>query len=99
MTGTGLTPRRLRSSGTRFIVCAAGDIDVVLARHRSENRMVPLLTFTAADGTHYTVELSTPDVIALHESLKIMFDADQAEVSRWWQTLADGSDGRPRATT
>ena len=82
---------------TRFIACAAGDTSIVLARHRSENRMVPLLTFTATDGTHYTCELSTRDVVALHESLTVMFDADQAAVDQWWQRLADGSDGRPRA--
>ncbi len=44
--------------GTHLIVARDGDTNVVLARHHKENRMVPLLTFTAADGEHYTFELS-----------------------------------------
>ena len=59
--------------------------------------MVPLLQLTGTDGTHHTVELSTPDVVALYESLTVMFDVDQAAVDQWWRKLANGSDGRPRA--
>ena len=33
-------------SGARFIVAAGGDADVVLAKHRRENRMTPLLRFS-----------------------------------------------------
>jgi hypothetical protein len=79
-------------SGSRFIVAAGGDADVVLAKHRRENRMTPLLRLTGSTGIRYTVELSTSDVIALYECLPIMFDADQDRVTQWWRTL-NGADG------
>ena len=78
--------------GARFIVAAGGDADVVLAKHRKENRMTPLLRFSGSTGIQYTIELSPRDVVALYESLKVMFDADQDRVTQWWRTL-NGADG------
>jgi hypothetical protein len=75
-------------SGRRFIVAAAGDLACVLAKHRKENRLVPRLTFTGTTGVQYTVDVSTPDVVCLYGSLKVMFAADADQVSRWWQRVS-----------
>jgi hypothetical protein len=54
--------------------------------------MTPLLRFGGSTGIQYTIELSPRDVVALYESLKVMFDADQDRVTQWWRML-NGADG------
>ena len=83
-----MTPRRLRS---------AGDASVGITRDPVLNdRMTAALTFTA-NGKHYTVELTLDDVKNMFADLTTLLGANQQQVSQWWQRLADGRDGRPRA--
>jgi hypothetical protein len=71
-----------------------GSAEVVLAKHRTENRMTPLLRYRERDGREHAVELSTADVTALMQSLVTMFAADQPQVTAWWRELTAGKDNR-----
>ena len=64
-----------------------GKTECVLARHRSESRMVPLIRYYERDGSEHVVELSTPDVVSVMASLVRMFSAEQPEISEWWEKL------------
>jgi hypothetical protein len=59
--------------------------------------MVAALQFTATTGAHHVVELTLPDVRNLCRDLLVLPGANQEQVSHWWQRLANGRDGRPRA--
>jgi hypothetical protein len=48
-------------------------------------------------GAHHVVELTLPDVRHLFQDLIVLLGANQEQVTQWWQRLADGRDGRPRA--
>ena len=81
-------PRRLRS---------AGDASVGVTRHPiAHDRMSAALRFTAS-GAHYTVDLTLDDVKTMFADIATLLGANEQQVSQWWQRLADGRDGRPRA--
>ena len=84
------------SAVVRFLR-SAGGASVGLARHRTENRMVPLLRFETREGKQFQVELTIDDVRGIGHDIVMLLSADQAEVAAWWRNLADGSDGRPMA--
>ena len=79
------------SAVVRFLR-SAGGASVGLARHRTENRMVPLLRFETREGKQFQVELTPDDVRGIGHDIVMLLSADQAEVTAWWQALADGSD-------
>jgi hypothetical protein len=79
------------------LIRSAGDAAVGLVRHRTENRMVPLLQLIGASGQRYQVELTVDDVRQICGDLVHLLSANQEEVARWWTKLADGADGRPPA--
>ncbi len=78
-------------------LCSAGGASVGLVRHRTENRMLAVLQFTTCESKKFQVELTLDDVRGIGHDIVMLLSADQAEVAAWWRTLADGSDGRPRA--
>ncbi|WP_197501847.1 hypothetical protein [Mycobacterium sp. 1164985.4] len=68
-------------------VAVGGTADVVLMKHRVENRMTPVLRYRGISGTEYAIELSTRDVVSLMASLVRMFSAEQPEIAEWWEKL------------
>ena len=75
------------ATGTRCMR-TAGDLDVkLIVKHDPKPRMAPIVTFTNTAGRPWAIELSTPDVISLHEVLGILFNADAPTVSSWWREL------------
>jgi hypothetical protein len=86
----------INGDGDHLLFASQGTADIVLARHRSENRLVPLLRFAGTAGVGYTVELSTSDVVSLFESLQTMFGADAEQVAEWWRQVTAHS---PSGTT
>lgn len=68
-------------------VAVGGSADVVLMKHRAENRMTPVLRYRGITGTEYAVELATADVVSLMRSLVVMFSAELPEIGEWWQKL------------
>ena len=63
-----------------------------------DDRMSAALKFTDADtGRQWVVDLTLVDVRNLTADLVELLFANEIQVRRWWQTLADGSDGRPKA--
>ena len=71
---------------------AGGTAEMVLAKHRTENRMTPLLRYRELDGREHVVELSTPDVVALMASLVRMFAAERPEIAEWYRQLTAGTE-------
>ena len=55
------------------------------------------LSVTTVDDKRFEIQLTLDDVLNVHADLVELLAAGQDKVNRWWQTLADGSDGRPRA--
>jgi len=72
-------------------VAVGGSAEVVLAKHRTENRMTPLLRYREADGAEHVVEFSRADTVSVMRSLVRMFSATQPEISAWWETLTGQS--------
>jgi len=64
-----------------------GKTEILLAQHRREGRMVPLLRYHRPDGSEHIIELSTADVVPLMQSLVVMFAADEPRVAGWWKAL------------
>jgi hypothetical protein len=56
-------------------IYGSGDLNIVLARHRNEDRMVPLLAVTDTGGQPWVIELSSEDLMGLHKALSIIFYA------------------------
>jgi hypothetical protein len=71
-------------------VAVGGDAEILLAKHRTENRMTPLLRYHTLGGSEHVVELSQADVVSVMESLVIMFKAEQPEIETWWRELTAG---------
>ena len=59
--------------------------------------MCAVLSVTPVDDKRFEIQLTLDDVLNVHADLVELLAAGQNKVNRWWQTLADGSDGRPRA--
>jgi hypothetical protein len=64
---------------------------------RHDDRMVAVLRLVDDRGQHWVVDLSVDDLRVLLADLRALIVADQATVDKWWQKLADGRDGRPKA--
>src|SRR5262245_6160569 len=64
-----------------------GSAEIVLAKHRSDNRMTPLLRYHTLSGSEHIVELSQADVVSVMASLVRLFSAEQPEISEWWREL------------
>lgn len=71
-----------------------GTTECVLARHRTEPRLSPLIRYHELDGSEHILELSPRDVTALMRSLVTMFAAEQPEITAWWRELTAGKDNR-----
>ena len=68
--------------------CAVGgSAEILLARHRTENRKTPLLRYRTLSGSEHVVELSQADVVSVMRSLVILFRAEQPEIETWWREL------------
>lgn len=80
--------RRLRSAG-----CHVG----ITRDPTLHDRISAALTVTTTTGQHLTVDLSVPDLINLVADIGVLLKADQAQIDIWWERLATGADGRPRA--
>ena len=68
-------------------MAVGGSANVVVAKHPSENRLQPLLTFIDEHGNEVVIALSTPDVVNVMASLVTLFSAEQELISRWWEQL------------
>jgi transposase-like protein len=62
-----------------------------------DDRMSAALTVTDTTGVRHVVDLTLSDARNMFEDLARLLGANQAQVDAWWQRLADGRDGRPRA--
>ena len=83
------TPMRRRSMG---------DAGIGLIRHpQADNQMSAALTCSLNSGKRLIIDLTLDDTRNLFADLAKLLGADQTQVSQWWQRLADGRDGRPRA--
>jgi hypothetical protein len=64
-----------------------GSAEIFLGKHRTENRMTPLLRYRTRSGAEHVVELSTEDVVSVMESLVILHSAEQPQITEWWKAL------------
>lgn len=87
MTSTTMAPMIRRS---------IGGASIGVARHRQkDDLMVAVARFNTADGDRWQFELTLDDVHNLYADLGALLTADADKVASWWNSLADGSDGRP----
>ena len=88
-TAPSLPPQWLRSTG---------NVGIGVQRHAElDDRMIGVLSFTTVDRQQIVIEVTVDDLHGLKHDVDRLLTADVAQVAQWWQTLADGSDGRPRA--
>ena len=68
-------------------VAVGGSAEILLAKHRTENRLTPLLHYRTLSGAEHVVELSTADVNSLMASLIRLHAAEAPEVAEWYRKL------------
>jgi hypothetical protein len=64
-----------------------GKTQCVLAEHRSESRLTPLIRYYELDGSEHVLELSVADVNSIMASLIRMHEAERPEVAAWYRKL------------
>jgi hypothetical protein len=68
--------------------CAVGgSAEILLAKHRTQNRMTPLLRYRTLSGAEHVVELSQADVVSVMRSLVVLFSGTPEDVTEWWREL------------
>ncbi|WP_147289301.1 hypothetical protein [Mycolicibacterium tokaiense] len=76
------------------MIARDADARVVLARHRTEARLQPLIAVTTAGGKRFVLELSEGDFRNLALSISQWAAADEQQVAMWYEELGNGETGR-----